>query len=43
MKKSFSQIFEENFDKNIEEFKKATEGMRDIPHVRKTLPLGGTR
>ncbi len=37
--KDFNTLFVKNFDKNYDEFRKATEGLRHIPPERLRLPM----
>lgn len=38
--KEFSDTFMKNYNKNIEEFEKATEGLVITPHERRNIPIG---
>lgn len=37
--KSFSKLLAENFEKDQEEFRKATEGLRRVPKRRLQFPI----
>ena len=39
--KEFSDLFAKNFEKDKEEFEKATEGLKHVPYKRLHLPIRG--